>query len=131
MVLIRTESDAGPFFRERAVKRLYRLYLEIARADSGVSHYFVLFRTESDAGPLGVEQAVKRIWRSRVGNPHRLAAMFRRYDPSRTQRVSLQEFTQVMLDCDLDLSRSEAMQLAQVRFAVLTVLISGINANHS
>ena len=37
------------------------------------------------------------------------------------QILSLVDFVQVMLDCDLDLSRAEAVQLAQVRFMYVCV----------
>ena len=62
---------------------------------------------------LDISDAARRIARSHVGNPHRLATMFRRYDSARMNRVSLQEFAQVMINCDLGATRGEAMHLAQ------------------
>ncbi len=55
---------------------------------------FLLCSNETD-GPIGFEQALKMVANSRVGNPHRLTSMFRRYDAARINRVSLQEFAQV------------------------------------
>jgi hypothetical protein len=68
---------------------------------------------ESGGHLLDIKDAARRIARSHVGNPHRLATMFRRFDSARLNRVSLQEFAQVMINCDLGATRGEAMHLAQ------------------
>ncbi len=75
----------------RSVKQIrVRMYLYV------YTHTCTLTRSDYD-GPVDMEHTLKRIADSRVGNPHRLASMFRRYDQARINRVSVQEFAQVRL----------------------------------
>jgi len=66
-------------------------------------------------GPMEEKWAMK-ISQSKVGNPFRLARMFRKYDTEQgkhSKTVLLDEFVQVMMDSNLEVPRGEAIKLSQ------------------
>jgi Ca2+-binding EF-hand superfamily protein len=60
-----------------------------------------------------VTSVLHKVARSRSFNPHKLASMFKKFNPeSAFDRVSIPEFAQVLIDSNIDITRPEATRCA-------------------